>query len=40
MDRLEIIPGVEDIINRDSKAEIPPQPSLGLVAGAFITRPE
>lgn len=37
MDRLEIITGVGDIINQDSKAEIPPQPSLGLVAGVFIT---
>lgn len=36
MERLGIIPGAGDSINRDSEAEITPQPSIGL-AGAFIT---
>ena len=37
MERLEIIPGAGDSINRDSEAEISPRPSIGL-ARAFITQ--
>ena len=36
---LGIILGAGDLINRDSKAEISPQPSIGLDR-AFITRPK